>query len=454
MRFQLAAGLIFVSAAFAQTSAITVLSDVRVIDGTGRAPIENATVVIEGDHIQAVLTGSKRNAIPPNARVLKLTGKTVMPGIINGHGHLGQVKGTLGGPEQFNAENIENQLVAYEFDGVTTVITLGQNKDLAYELRDRSARGELKGATLLTAGRGVGVEGGLPPPIPADQMYRPKTVEEARAAVREMATHHPEMMKMWVDDGGGKLPKMPPEMYKAVIEEAHKQGLKMSVHMFYLEDAKALIRAGVDVLAHSIRDKPVDAELISLMKQHGTWITATLAAEEAPWVFAEKPAWMNTSILQDSLLPDVRTLLSSPAFVAQNLNDPTLTTKRKVLALAQQNIAALVKGGVNVAFGTDSGANAGRVQGFDEHRELYLMVKGGVPPLAAIHAATEQSAKMLGIDGKTGTIAPGKLADLLIVAGNPAKNIGDTTRIAAVFHRGAEVVPLRTDERIAAAAAW
>jgi len=115
-------------------------------------------------------------------------------------------------------------------------------------------------------------------------------------------------------------------------------------------------------------------------------------------------------------------------------------------------VAALVKAGVNVAFGTDSGANYSRVQGFDEHRELYLMVQAGVSPLAAIHAATEQSAKMLGIDAKTGTIAPGKLADLLIVAGNPAKNIGDTTRIAAVFHRGAEVVPLRTDERIAAAA--
>ncbi len=457
MRLSLAAGLLLPLAALAQSTVspqpgVTVLSDVRVIDGTGRAPLEHADVVLDGDHIRAVLTGSQRGKAIAGARVLNLAGKTVIPGLINGHGHLGQTKGNTTSPENFNAENIENQLVQYEFDGVTTVITLGQNKDLAYDLRDRSAKHELKGATLLTAGRGVGVEGGLPPPIPADQMYRPKTVDEARAAVREMASHHPEMLKMWVDDAGGRMPKMPPTMFQAVIEESHKAGVKISAHMFYLEDAKALIRAGLDVLAHSIRDKPVDAELIALMKQHGAWITPTLSAEDAPWSFAEKPAWINSSILQDSIQPDLRKLLVSPEFIAQNMNNPQLPALRKQLLLSQQNAAALVKAGVNVGFGTDSGSQPTRVQGFDEHRELFLMVQGGIAPLEAIRIATGQSAKMLGIDATTGTIAPGKQADLVVVAGNPAKNIGDTTRIAAVFHRGVEVLPLRTDARIPAAA--
>lgn len=435
--------------AFQPLPTTVVLDDVKVIDGTGRPPLEHASLVINGERIQAVLPASKRGSAPADAQRLKLSGMTVMPGLINTHGHLGQTKDNTVLPANYTLANIEDQLLQYEFAGVTTVVSLGQNSDSGYDIRDNSLTGAVQGATFLTAGRGIGMAGGLPPQGPGpDQLYRPKTVEEAIAAVREMAPHRPDMIKIWVDDAGGKQPKMTPAMYTAIIAEAHKLNMKVAAHVFYLADAKALIRAGLDVLAHSIRDKAVDAELISLMKEHKTWLIPTLRAEESGWIFADKPAWMNTAFFQDSLAPELRKLFFSPEYARKILEDPTTPGKRQLLDLAKQNLKTLSKAGVNIAFGTDSGSAPNRVQGFDEHRELYLMVAAGMTPMAAIRAATLDAARMLAIDELTGSIEAGKMADLMIVAGDPLKSIGNTTRIASVYHRGAEIVPLRDLARI------
>src|SRR6185312_14817460 len=276
------------------------------------------------------------------------------------------------------------------------------------------------------------------------QLYRPNRADEARRDVQEMAARRPNFVKIWVDDNLGKVPKMKPEVYQAAIDEAHKHGLKVAAHVYYLNDAKRLVRDGVDVLAHSIRDKPVDDELIQLMKQHGTYYIPTLQLEEAFFIYADKAPWMKTAFFQDTLSPELREQFNSTEWVEKIEHDKTTAIHRVALAQAKQNVKRLADAGIPIAFGTDSGAFPVRIPGFAEHRELYLAVSSGLSPVEAIHSATGVNSRMLGISANTGTVEPGKEADLLILNADPEKAIQNTTRIAAVWHRGVEVTVEKT----------
>ena len=431
--------------AYQKPARTTVLDDVKLIDGTNRRPVTHARIVIEGDRIQAILPAAAHKMFPRGARILRLSGKTAIPGLINAHGHLGMTEGANAGGENYTEPNIERQLQQYERYGVTAVLSLGLNRDLLYGLRDRQRHGQFPGATILTADRGIGAPGGVPGfKLAPDQLYRPESPEEARRDVREMAGRHPNFVKLWVDDNLGKVPKMKPAVYQAAIDEAHKRGLKVAAHVYYLDDAKKLVRDGVDVLAHSIRDKPVDDELIRLMKQHGTYYIPTLQLEEAFFIYSDKAPWMKTAFFQDALNPDLRAQFDSSAWAGKIERDPSTPIHRAALEQAKQNVKRLADAGIPIGFGTDSGAFPVRIQGFAEHRELYQMVSSGLSPLDAIRSATGVNARMLGIEANTGTIEPGKEADLLILNGDPEMAIQNTTRIAAVWHRGAEVTAEKT----------
>src|SRR5712691_8847522 len=262
-------------AASAEADQAVVLEGARLIDGTGKAPRENSVIVVQGDRIAAVGTVGKVK-YPKGARVVDVRGRTIMPGLINAHGHVGLVVGGKNRADGYTRENVEAQLQQYEQFGVTSIIALGLNRDLVYDIRDDQRHGKLLGASLFTAGRGVGVPDAAPPvPVAPDQVYRPATPAEAVANVRETASHKPDMLKIWVDDIYGKFAKMDPAVYRAAIDEAHKNKIPVAAHVFYLADAKSLISNGVDALAHSIRDQDVDQELIGLMKKRGTWYVAT-----------------------------------------------------------------------------------------------------------------------------------------------------------------------------------
>ncbi len=251
--------LLAVGAAFGQTPEVTAFEHARIIDGTGSAPRENATLLIMGQRVIGI-----NSEVPQGARHIDAGGKTIIPGLINAHGHLGVVEGVKTSPDNYTRDNVARQLEQYARYGVTAVLSLGLNRDLVYDLRDQQKRGDLflDGATLFTAGRGIGVPGGAPPmDVGPDQVYRPNTPQEARLAVREMASHQPDMIKVWVDDIGGTKPKMKPEIYRAAIDEAHKNHLRAAAHVYYLKDAKLLVDAGIDVLAHSVRDAKIDSEL-------------------------------------------------------------------------------------------------------------------------------------------------------------------------------------------------
>jgi imidazolonepropionase-like amidohydrolase len=428
------------SVAGAQTSAVIVFKGAQLIDGTGAPPIKKSVLVIEGDRITAVGKEGKVH-YPKNARVIELEGRTIMPAIINGHGHLGLLVGTQNRADGHTRENVENALVQYEQYGVTSIMSLGLNRDLVYGLRDEQHNGTFPGATIFTAGRGFGVESGAPPiPAASDQLYRPRTPDEARAQVREMAQHHPDIVKLWLDDMYGKYPKMDPTIYKAVIEESHKQGLRVAAHVFYLADAKALIADGVDVLAHSVRDLPVDDELIGMMKAHSVLYIPTLTVDESAFVFTEDPAVMQDQFFKLSVSPELLQQFESPEYRKKIESDPNLPKVKAAFAMGQRNLKTLEDAGVRIAFGTDSGATPARIPGWAEHHELELMVRAGLTPMQAIVAATQESAAVVG-SADIGTLEAGKRADFLVLAASPLDRITNTRQMLTIWHGGKEVKP-------------
>ncbi len=418
----------------------TALTHVRVIDGTGGAPLEDATVVIEGNHIRSVQAGS--GAVPSGAKVLDLHGDTVIPGIINAHGHLALIADGQNSATSYTPENVLAELRQYESYGVTTMLSLGLNRDLLYSIREQQRQGKLDGATVFTADRGIGVPDAAPGlPAAPDQIYRPATTAEARAAVDAMAKRHADIVKVWVDNVGGTKPAMSPEIYGAVIEEAHKHHLRVAAHIYYLADAKSLVNDGVDVLAHSVRDKPVDQELIAAMKRRGVRYIPTFTVDESFYIYAEHPGFMQLNFFKDALSPVVLTMLNSDAYSQKVNQDPKTAQHKADFAMDGQNLKTLFDAGILVGFGTDSGAYPTRIPGFSEHRELEDMVRAGLTPMQAIVCATSSNAALLGIGATRGTLRPGKRADLIVLAANPLDDITNTRSIVTIFHDGRTVAP-------------
>jgi len=428
-------------AASADADQAVVLEGARLIDGTGKAPRENSVIVLQGDRITAVGTAGKVK-VPKGARVVDVHGRTIMPGLINAHGHVGLVADGKNKADAYTRENILPQLVQYEQFGVTSIMALGLNRDLGYEIRDEQRKGGIPGASLFLAGRGIGVPDAAPPvPVAPDQVYRPQTVDEAVADVREVAAHHPDMLKLWVDDIYGKFPKMKPEVFKAAIDEAHKNKIRVAAHVFYLADAKALVSAGIDALAHSIRDQPVDAELVKAMKAKGTYYVPTFTVDESAFVFAEDPAVARDPMLPQAVSGDLIQQWQGAEYKNKVANDANTPKIKAALATGMKNLKTLQDAGVHIAFGTDSGALPERIPGWGEHHELELLVRAGLSPMDAIVTATQNSAAAIKATDR-GTLEPGKRADFLVLAADPTTDIRNTRQLVTVWHNGREIAPI------------
>jgi imidazolonepropionase-like amidohydrolase len=413
-----------------------VLKGARLIDGTGRPAIENSVLVIEGDHVVAA---GKAGAVslPKDADVRDLSGKTIMPAMTNLHGHLGlSLNGADSAAGNYTQANVVKQLNKYLSYGVATVASFGQDEDAIYSVRDAQHAGSLGGARVFTAGHGFLEYTGKA--SPTDHRYRPQNPEEARTDVRELAAHHPDYVKMWVDDNLGHGTKIQPAVYQAIIDEAHKQHIRVFAHEFYLGDAKALLAAGIDGFAHSIRDQPVDDDVMKTMKARGVFLIPTLVRDEVLFAYADNLKWLNDPFFQAGLEPGALAIIRSPEVVEKTRKDPDIAKYRAGLEMAKKNLKTLSDAGVKIAFGSDSGVPT-RFPGYFEHRELQLMVEAGLTPMQAIVAATGTNAEILGGAKQFGTLQAGRRADFLVLDANPLDDIHNTERLSAVWQAGKTV---------------
>jgi imidazolonepropionase-like amidohydrolase len=410
------------------TAPIAALINARLIDGNGGPPISPATLVVENERIVAV-GASDHLAIPAGANVVDCAGKTIIPGLISDHSHLGLIDGISTGPGHYTRENVLRQLKQYETYGVTTITSLGINAMLFYDLRREAHAGTLPGSDIFGADRGFGAVNSVPPPSMAgDQVDRPRTPDEARAEVRAAAARHPDLIKLWLDDMNGQMPvKMKPEIYKAIIDESHHQHLRVAGHIYYLGDAKALVRAGVDIIAHGVRNQSVDQEFIDLMKSHDTWYIPTIDLNESFYIYAQRPAWMQDAFFQNALQPALKAQFDDPAWQKKTLAQSMLGLDQNAVLFNQRNLKKLFDAGVRIGFGTDSGATPLRIASFAEHRELQLMVDAGLSPSQAITIATHNAADLLGLHDR-GVLAASKLADFLVLDGDPLSDIRNTEK--------------------------
>lgn len=421
-------------AASAQTPGATVaLTHVGLIDGTGAAPIEDATVLMRNGRIVAA---GRDVTVPARARVLDRRGDTVLPGLISDHSHIGQVGGAGTGPQNYTRATITDELAQYRRYGITTVTALGNNGPLFDTLRPEAHAGRLP-ADLFGVDQGIGVPRGAPPvKVAADQLYRPSTPEEARADVARMAAAHTDLVKIWVDDFAGTLPvTMDPAIVRAVVEESHRRGLRVAAHIHNLADARMVVAAGADIIAHGVRDQPVPADFIATLKARGIWYIATLQLDEATVAWADRTPWTLAPFARAGLSAALAAQIDDPAWQAKIRTGKAADEARASLAMNLVNLRTLYAAGVKIGFGTDSGANPQRVPGVAEHRELALTVQAGLTPLQAITIATRDAAALLQLDDR-GVIAPGKRADLLVVTGDPSRDIAAADQIIETWANG------------------
>jgi len=433
-------GLLFVTVscrALAQQE--TVLTNVTVIDGTDHAARTHANVVIKGDKISAISSG-KIN-IPTEAIRIDMTGKYIMPEIINCHGHVGNLKGTVTAGENYTPGNVRRQLLHYQDYGVGTILSMGTEQPVGINLRDSSRAGLIPGATLYSAIYGFGVKGAMPPEsMGMTHIYRPETPEEAIRMVQELAAFHPDVIKMWVDNFYGQFEQtMKEEIYIAIIKEAHRHGIRVAAHLYHLTDAHKLVAAGLDIMAHSIRDAEIDDDLVAEMKKKNVLYIPTLSLDEFGFAYEDDPQWLGDPFFKASLEPGVYEMISSAAYKDKLSKNPVTAQEKQALPIALRNLLKLYRAGILIALGTDSGASPVRAQGFSEHMEMELMVRAGLTPLEAIEVATRNGARLLKIDRRQGTLQTGQRADFIVLDKDPLENIHNTRSISAVWKDGVKV---------------
>ena len=375
---------------------VTAYEGARLITGDGRV-IQNGTIVVEGEKIaQAGPADSAR--VPAGARRVNLAGKTVMPALIDTHVHLNTTRETL-----------VRDLKQRAYWGVGAALSLGTD---GYELL--GVRGEeIPGAARFrSAGRGITMQ----EPGRTNVPYWINSEAEARKAVAELAANKVDIVKIWVDTRDGKYKKLSPELYGAVIDEAHKRGLRVTAHIFDLEDAKGLIRAGVDALAHGVRDRDVDEEVVALFKQRPNLILTPNLPERGAKVDL---GWLKEGLGANQL-----------ALLEQANTERKIT--QQFYGIQARNLARLSREGVRITLGTDGNRPWG------PHEEMADMVTAGMTPMQVIVAATRNSAEFMRLDD-VGTLAAGKRADFIVLDANPLDDITNTRRISSVYLRGAAV---------------
>ena len=387
-------------------------------DGTGADPTQNSLIVVRNGRIEYVGTADGID-ISASTELIDVSGMTILPGFINTHGHINGVLGLEDG--HYNKNNLERQLRLYARYGITTVNSLGGDGEEAVALRnaedDTLQRARIKVAGTIVTG---------------------DTIEKVQSTVDENANLGVNFIKIRVDDNLGTTKKMLPNIYQAVIDQAHKQNLKVASHLFYLDDAKSLLNAGTDFVAHSIRDVEADTEVIELMKEKSVCYCPTLTREISTFVYESEPDFFSDPFFLKDADPKVLEQLKDPKRMQAIRESPASSGYKKALSIAMPNLKKIADGGATIAFGTDTGP-AGRFQGYFEHMELNMMAEAGLSPRQIIMSATGDAAECLGYK-QIGTLESNKWADFIVLRENPLDDIKNMRSIDSVWIAGNQVL--------------
>jgi imidazolonepropionase-like amidohydrolase len=411
----------------------------RLITGDGSAAIEDGAFVVQNGHIIAI--GHRETVkVPARASHVDLTGKTVMPAMINVHVHIGYEGYTSWGAGNYTPQNVLDHLQREAFYGVAVTQSVGSSPtDAAMQFqRDQEA------GKFPPASRFFFVPGMAPPDGGPDQVLRAatsalhvvsevSTAQEARTAVRGMAAKHLKNVKIWVDDRRGTYPKMTPEVYEAIIDEAHKHGMLVHAHATTLPDQKAVVRAGADVLVHLVQNEKLDEEYLALLREKKPYWATVIGLGDRTAVCDHDPFFEQA--LPDKLIATIRaTMVPRPLAPSCGPPSPNAPAREAILAY---NFPRMIEAGTRIVLGTDTGIEPGHTFGSGEHLELARWVQLGLTPSQAIVAATQRPSELMGLKD-LGTLAVGKRADFMVLDANPLENIRNTRQISSVYLDGAK----------------
>jgi len=373
----------------APAQGVTAFEGARIIVGDGRV-IDNGTLVVSGGKIMQI-----GGTVPAGATRVNLAGKTVMPMLIDSHTHLSTTR-----------DKLVLDLRQRAYFGVGAALSLGTDSFETLDLRNKDTPGM---ARYFSAGKGLSRPEGRP-------TLEINSVEDARKAVRENVAHKVDIIKVWVDDREGKVQKVTPEMYAAAIDEAHRNDVRVTAHIFNLEDGKGLIRAGLDAFAHSVRDKDIDDEMLTLYKSRPNMVV--------------NPNLPDRGIKQD--LNWLKASLAPADYAKLEEGNTDRPKQQEAHGIQARNLAKISAAGVKIILGTDGN------RAWSPHEEAADMVAAGMTPMQVIVAATKNGAEFLRMSD-TGTLETGKNADFIVLDANPLDDIANTRKIASVYLRGTAV---------------
>ena len=392
---------------------------IRLLDVTAGRVVEDAVLVVQDGRIEAAGPRSQVT-VPPGTPATALDGRYVVPGFHSAHVHVSDVQGL--GPKAYTEANVRRQLGVFARYGVTSVWSLGGEQAPAFTLRDSEDVASLNRARLHLAG----------------EIVVGTTPDEARQVVARVAATKPDIIKIRIDDNLGTAAKMTPEVFRAVIDEAHQRGLRVAAHIFYLDDAKAVVRAGADVIAHSVRDRDMDDEFIALMKARDLPYCPTLTRDLSTFVYESRPSFFDDPFFLREADRDVVAQLLEPARQEAMRTSKSAQAYKVALSVAERNLARASAAGLRVVLGTDAGPFPERFQGYFEHLEMEMMVKAGLTPLQVLRAATIDAARGMRV-ADIGALTEGAWADFVVLDDDPLRDIRHTRAIHSVWIAGNQV---------------
>jgi imidazolonepropionase-like amidohydrolase len=430
--------------------ATILITGARIIVGDGKV-IESGAVLVRNGKIAEVYETPPGDTKSLRAEVIEAAGKTVLPGLIDMHVHLGAPGGVFQDAQNYQrTTNIQRELAAYLYSGVTAVKSVGDELDLSLKTRVQINSGEILGAELFVCGPLFTTEGGhgteyakyLPASMQAKfnaQFTRlPKTAAEAKQQVDELKAHGVDGIKAILESGspGMLFNRMDPAILRAIAEAARGDRLPITVHTGESRDVADAMAAGVNGIEHGSAREAIPEGLFGQLAKSGVFYDPTLSVFEA---FADldqgKDDLLKRSLVQQVIPRDL--LEGTEKMLAANAKTDKGRPAHLAwgLPMAQANLLQAYKNHVLLIAGTDAG-NLLVIHGPTVQHELELWVKAGIPAEVALQAATYNAARFLGADNRIGTVRKGNDADLLVVEGNPLQDISALERISRVIFKG------------------